>query len=59
MNLKKVVLISVILVVLSIWGIMEREKTNNFTDLQLANIEALASNELTIECDSYSVVVKC
>lgn len=58
-NFKKVVLISGVLVVLSGWGIMKREKTNNFTDLQLANIEALANNELTIECDSYSVVIKC
>ena len=44
-NLKKVVLISGVLA-LSVWGIMKREKTNNFTDLQLANIEALANNEL-------------
>lgn len=41
------------------WNYRQSEQGMKLSDLGMANVEALASGEVEIPCDSYSVVIIC
>ena len=61
MNLRKCLgLITIVAVVgAAVWNYQQSRKHVVLSDLALANIEALATGEVEIQCDSYSVVILC
>lgn len=54
-----VAMIVVVVTMFAGYNIYASQKSIVASDLALANVEALASSELTIGCDNYSVVIKC
>ena len=59
--MKKVVfaVVAVAVVAAAGWSYQQSKQSVELSDLAMENVEALATGEVEIQCDSYSVVIIC